>query len=55
VFQGAGNLGRTLTPLAAGVLFTQAGMASPFVAGALMLLPAFVVAIAAHGRQLRAA
>lgn len=55
VFQGAGNLGRTLTPLAAGVLFTQAGMASPFVAGALMLLPAFVFAIAAHGRQLRAA
>jgi DHA1 family tetracycline resistance protein-like MFS transporter len=55
VFQGAGNLGRTLTPLAAGVLFTQAGMASPFVAGALMLLPAFVFAVAAHGRQLRAA
>lgn len=55
VFQGAGNLGRTLTPLAAGVLFTQAGMASPFVAGALMLLPAFVFAVAAHGRQIRAA
>jgi DHA1 family tetracycline resistance protein-like MFS transporter len=51
VFQGAGNLGRTLTPLAAGVLFTQAGMASPFVAGALLLLPAFALIVAAHGRH----
>jgi predicted MFS family arabinose efflux permease len=51
VFQAAGNLGRTLTPLAAGVLFTQAGMASPFVAGALLLLPAFALIVAAHGRH----
>jgi len=55
VFQGAGNLGRTLTPLSAGVLFTQAGMASPFVAGALMLLPAFAFVAAAHRRQIKAA
>ena len=39
LFQGAGNLGRTLTPLFSGLLFTYIGPRAPFFAAALLILP----------------
>jgi DHA1 family tetracycline resistance protein-like MFS transporter len=40
LFQGAGNLGRTLTPLFSGLLFTLVGPRAPFLAAAVLILPA---------------
>jgi MFS family permease len=40
IFQGAGNVGRTLTPLYSGWLFTAVGPAAPFVGASLMMVPA---------------
>lgn len=45
-FQGAGNLGRVLTPLASGVAFSALGMGVPFVGAALLMLPAFALLLA---------
>lgn len=55
VFQGAGNIGRTLTPLYSGWLFTTLGTAAPFAAAALMLVPAVVAVLAARRAALRVA
>lgn len=52
VFQGAGNVGRTLTPLYSGWLFTAFGSAVPFAAAALMLVPALAALFAARRRAL---
>jgi DHA1 family tetracycline resistance protein-like MFS transporter len=40
IFQGAGNVGRTLTPLYSGWLFTAIGPAAPFVGASLIMVPA---------------
>ena len=40
IFQGAGNVGRTLTPLYSGWLFTAVGPAAPFVGASLIMVPA---------------
>jgi DHA1 family tetracycline resistance protein-like MFS transporter len=50
VFQGAGNLGRVLTPLASGVAFAGLGMGVPFVGAALLALPAFALLLAGRRR-----
>jgi DHA1 family tetracycline resistance protein-like MFS transporter len=50
VFQGAGNLGRTITPLFSGLLFSMAGMASPFFAAAILVVPALALILAARSR-----
>ena len=46
VYQGAGNVGKVLTPLASGVLFVQVGAAAPFIGAALMLVPTAVLLLA---------
>jgi MFS family permease len=43
MFQGAGNVGRFLTPLASGAMFSAFGASSPFVGAALLMLPALLV------------
>lgn len=48
VFQGAGNLGRTLTPLYSGWLFMALGAAAPFVGAAVMMVPAVLALFAAR-------
>jgi predicted MFS family arabinose efflux permease len=54
VFQGAGNLGRTLVPLGAGWLYASVGPPSPFFAAAVMVIPAFALIVRARS-GLRAA
>ncbi|MEZ5458731.1 MAG: hypothetical protein R3E65_05245 [Steroidobacteraceae bacterium] len=49
--QGCGQPRQDVDAALAGVLFTQIGIASPLVAGALLLVPAFVLIVAAHGRH----
>jgi len=51
VFQGAGNLGRTLIPPVAGLLFATVHGAAPFYAAALLLLPAAMLLRGADPRQ----
>lgn len=53
VFQGAGNLGRAITPLFSGALFAGAGMPAPFLAGALLVLPAIACVIGARRHAAR--
>jgi MFS family permease len=44
LFQAAGNVGRTLTPLFSGMLFAGVSMNSPFVLAAVLMIPAFWLA-----------
>jgi MFS family permease len=46
VYQGAGNVGKVLTPLASGVLFVQVGASAPFIGAALLLVPIAVLLLA---------
>lgn len=50
VFQGAGNLGRTLTPLCSGFLFAHFGARAPFLAAASLILPALWLLLSGHAR-----
>jgi MFS transporter, DHA1 family, tetracycline resistance protein len=50
VFQGAGNLGRTLTPLFSGLLFTHLGARAPFFAAAVLILPALWLLLSDRAR-----
>lgn len=43
LFQGAGNVGRFLTPLVSGLMFSSLGASSPFLGAALLMLPALLV------------
>lgn len=45
MFQGAGNVGRFLTPLASGAMFSAFGASSPFVGAALLMLPALLATV----------
>lgn len=51
VFQGAGNLGRTLTPLYSGWLFMTLGTAAPFIVAAALLVPAGAVVLVSRTDQ----
>ena len=42
LFQGASNIGRFLTPLVSGLMFSSLGASSPFVGAALLMLPALI-------------
>jgi MFS family permease len=48
--QGAASIGRITGPLWAGMLFERAGHDWPFLGGALLLVPVFVLALYARGR-----
>lgn len=43
MFQGAGNIGRFITPLMSGLMFSTLGASSPFVGAALMMVPALLM------------
>ena len=43
IFQGAGNIGRFLTPLVSGAMFTAFGMGSPFLGAAVLMVPALLL------------
>lgn len=42
MFQGAGNVGRFMTPLVSGLMFSTFGASSPFVGAALLMIPALI-------------
>ncbi len=48
VFQGAGNLGKVVTPIVSGVLFADVGISAPFVGAALLVAPAVALLVAAR-------
>jgi DHA1 family tetracycline resistance protein-like MFS transporter len=50
VYQSASNLGRVVTPLVSGLLFANLGSHAPFVAGLVLLMPAFVLITMAGSR-----
>lgn len=50
LFQGFGNVGRTLTPFVSGVLFAQVSMASPFIFASLLMVPGFLLGLLAKPR-----
>lgn len=43
VYQSASNLGRVVTPLVSGLIFARLGDHAPFIAGLVLLMPAFVL------------
>jgi MFS family permease len=46
VFQSVGGLGRVFGPMYAGVAFAQLGTGSPYLIGALLMLPCVLLSIA---------
>lgn len=51
VFQAIGSLGRVAGPVFSGVAFAQLGYSSPFLIGAVIMLPCLVFALRARGPQ----
>jgi len=49
-FQGAGNLGRTVTPALSGLLFSAVGGAAPFLAAAVLVMPAIFLVLGVRRR-----
>lgn len=45
MFQGAGNVGRFLTPLASGAMFSSLGSSSPFYGAAVLMVPALLATV----------
>jgi len=50
IFQSACNLGRVATPLVSGIIFARLGPHAPFIAGLILLMPAFLL-ITMAGRK----
>ena len=46
VFQSVGGLGRVFGPMYAGVAFAQLGAGSPYLIGALLMLPCVLLSVA---------
>jgi len=50
IFQAASNLGRVITPLFSGLVFSKIGTHAPFVVGLILMVPAFVLMLGVASR-----